>query len=128
MNELMESLTNHMTEVDDTKLSPSREKIMMALLNPEFIGLSVTEKCKRIGVSREAWYRAIRDEKFMKIVNKTSLDVLKENIAGVMGALVKSASNPSSKSNADRKLFFELTGHSMKEFAGHNVICIKVGD
>lgn len=128
MNDLIKSLTNSMTEVDDTKLSPTREKIMMALLNPEFIGLSVTEKCQRIGVSREAWYRAIRDEKFMKIVNKTSLDVLKENISGVMGALVKSASNPSSKSNADRKLFFELTGYAMNELAGQNVICIKVGD
>ena len=117
-----------LTESDAPRLSPAREKILAALLNPEFIGLTTTEKCNRINVSRQSWYKALRDSEFMELVNKTSLDVLKENIAGVMGALIKSASNPSSKSNADRRLFFELTGHVMKEFAGQNIVVIKVDD
>lgn len=117
-----------LTESDAPRLSPTREKILAALLNPEFIGLTTTEKCNRINVSRQSWYKALRDSEFMELVNKTSLDVLKENVAGVMSALIKSASNPSSKSNADRRLFFELTGHVMKEFAGQNVLVVKLND
>jgi hypothetical protein len=126
MDEIEGVKDNYLTESDAPRLSPAREKILMALLNPEFIGLTVTEKCQRIGVSRQAWYTALHDEKFMELVNKTSLDVLKEGVAGVMAALLKSASNPSPKSNPDRRLFFELTGHTMKEFGGQNIVVVKV--
>lgn len=122
MNEEMGLSTNIETEVDDVHLTPSREKILTALLNPEFIGLTVTEKCKQIGVSRQAWYMALHDSEFMALVNKTSLDVLKDGIAGAMTALLKSASNPSPKCNPDRRLFFELTGHTSKEVPGNFVI------
>lgn len=126
MNNDMELSTISVTEVDNGKLTPAREKILTALLNPEFIGLTVTEKCQRISVSRQAWYTALHDADFMELVNKTSLDVLKEGVASVMAALLKSASNPSSKSNPDRRLFFELTGHTMKEFGGQNVVVVKI--
>ena len=129
-NEIMvrdvEIVDDAVTGTDNIHLTPTREKIMTALLNPEFIGLTVTEKCKRISVSRQAWYEAIHNEQFMELVNKTSLDVLKEGIAGVMAALLASASNPSSKCNADRRLFFELTGHTMKEFGGQNIVIVKI--
>lgn len=114
-----------LTESDVPHLSPAREKILQALLNPEFVGLTVTEKCQRIGVSRQAWYVALHDPAFMELVNKTSLDVLKEGISGVMAALLKSASNPSPKSNPDRRLLFELTGHTTKEING-NYILVKI--
>lgn len=126
MNEAEQITDITVTESDGPQLTPAREKILMALLNPEFVGLTVTEKCQRIDVSRQAWYVALHDPIFMELVNKTSLDVLKENVASVMGALIKSASNPSSKSNPDRRLFFELTGHTMKEFGGQNVVVIKI--
>ncbi len=127
MDEIVE-VYNNPTVNDEQRLSPTREKILIALLNPEFVGLTVTEKCQRIGVSRQAWYCALHDSAFMELVNKTSLDVLKENIVGVMNALIKSASNPSSKSNSDRRLFFELTGHTMKDFSGQNIVIIKMDD
>lgn len=118
----MEMSTKNATEVDNMHLTPSREKILTALLNPEFIGLTVSEKCRRIEVSRQAWYDALHDSEFMALVNKTSLDVLKEGIAGAMAALLKSASNPSPKCNPDRRLFFELTGHTAKEVPGNFII------
>ena len=127
MDELIRCNDN-ITESDVPHITPSREKILTALLNPEFIGLTVTEKCQRIDVSRQAWYMALHDSEFMDIVNKTSLDVLKEGISGAMAALLASASNPSPKCNPDRRLFFELTGHTMKEFGGQNVLIIKMDD
>jgi len=36
--------------------------------------------------------------------------------------LLKSASNPSPRCNPDRRLFFELTGHTTKEVSGNYVI------
>lgn len=116
MSDIVEyDVNNSMTDIDVCHLSAARERILQALLNPEFIGLSITEKCQRINVSRQAWYVALHDSKFMEFVNKTSLDVLKENIAPVMAALSKSAASPNPRSNPDRRLFFELTGHTYKE-------------
>lgn len=128
MDENMELSTIIDTEVDVSSLSPQRERILQALINPEFAGLSVAERCQRIGVSRQSWYVAKHDPKFMELVNKLQYDMLKDGVSGAMAALIKSASNPSPKSNPDRRLLFELTGHSAKELTGQNVIVINVRD
>lgn len=126
MDENTEEKGISVTEADDLCLSPTREKILQALINPEFAGLNVTERCQRIDISRQAWYNAKHDPKFMEIVNKMQYDMLRDSVSGAMSALIKSASNPSPKSNPDRRLLFELTGHSVKELIGQNIIIVNV--
>ena len=123
MNELVGVKDKYLTESDAPPI-PAREKILMALLNPEFIGLTVTEEVSTDRCFRQAWYTALHDPAFMELVNKTSLDVLKEGISVLWRHCLKCLKS-SPKSNPDRRLLFELTGHTAKEING-NYILVKI--
>ncbi|NSW92869.1 MAG: hypothetical protein HPY74_19885 [Firmicutes bacterium] len=114
-----------LTRKDEYKLSPTREKILEAMVNPEFLGLSITEKCQRIGVSRESWYQALRDEKFMELVGKTSLDLVREKLGEILASSIKTAITCGSRGYQDRRMLLELAGLLRPENEGIIIINVK---
>jgi len=125
MSELVELSTNNTTKVDDYTPTPAEIRILEIVLNPEYAGKSVTEKCQAANVSRETWYKSHKKKEFRELVNKTSLDLVRDGLGEVIAALKKSASNPSPKANPDRRLLFELAGVS-KVADGDKIMIINV--
>lgn len=110
MNELIE-IDNSVTEINESHLTPAREKILEALLNPEFLGLSITEKCNLIGISRNCWYKAIKDQSFMSLVKKTNIDLIKESAHEIIAASKKVAINSGARGFNDRRMLLEMSGY-----------------
>jgi hypothetical protein len=125
MNDLMELSTNNMTQVDDYSPTPSELRILEVSLNPEHAGKNITEKCQLANVSRETWYKSFRKPGFKELVNKTSLDLVRDGLGDAISALRKAASNPSPKANPDRRLLFELAGVS-KVAEGNSLMIVNV--
>lgn len=90
--------------------TPKEKDLIIELSNPDNLGKTVTEICRRAGVSRDLYYDAIKKPHFQRIVDELSALLIKENLTRVYWALTKSASNPSPSNHPDRKLFLELAG------------------
>lgn len=101
---------DNITTIDKPHLTPAREKILEAMMNPEYLGLTTTEKCKRINVSRQAWYSALKDSEFMDIVSKTSIDLIKERIGDIVTASVKVATSSGARGFQDRQMLLKMAG------------------
>lgn len=107
MNEL---LTNNTMIVDEYKPTTAEERMLEVLLNPESTGKNTTEKCQLADVSRETWYKAFKKPGFVKLVNETSVDLIREKVSDVLNATYKSAMTEGAKGFQDRKILLEMAG------------------
>lgn len=124
-NELMESGGIIPTETDGYSPTPAEVRILEVSLNPEHAGKNITEKCRVAEVSRDTWYEAFKKPGFKNLVNKTSVDLVRDGLGDAVAALRKAASNPSPKANPDRRLLFELAGVS-KVADGDKIMIVNV--
>lgn len=124
-NELMESGGIIPTETDEYSPTPAEVRILEVSLNPEHAGKNITEKCRVAEVSRDTWYEAFKKPGFKNLVNKTSVDLVRDGLGDAVAALRKAASNPSPKANPDRRLLFELAGVS-KVADGDKIMIVNV--
>lgn len=127
MNEIEGVKHNYLTENDEYSPTPAELRILEVCLNPEHAGVSITERCQLADVSRETWYKSFRKPEFNELVNKTSLDLIRDGLGDALAALKKSAANPSPKANPDRRLLFELAGVS-KVADGDKIVIYNVGE
>jgi hypothetical protein len=126
VNEIEGVKHNYLTENDEYSPTPAEMRIIEVSLNPEHAGKSITERCQLADVSRETWYKSFRKPEFNELVNKTSLDLIRDGLGDALAALKKSAANPSPKANPDRRLLFELAGVS-KVADGDKIMIVNVG-
>ena len=114
-----------LTETDKYSPTPAEVRILEVSLNPEHAGKNVTEKCRVAKVSRDTWYEAFKKPGFKNLVNKTSVDLVRDGLGDAVAALRKAASNPSPKANPDRRLLFELAGVS-KVADGDKIMIVNI--
>lgn len=97
-----------MTKNDKYKPTTAEKKLLEVLLNPENIGKSVTELCTLAKISRNKYYDAMRNGNFVRLVNDTTLDLIKGKIHNVLNATYTHALNV--KGHQDRKLLLTMAG------------------
>ena len=94
MNELIGRHDN-ITIMNEYRPSPSEERLLETLLNPENVGKSITAKCKLAEISRTTYYELMDKPEFLKLYNKSGIDLIKSEIAPLIQVGVKEAMNGS---------------------------------
>lgn len=95
--------------VDEYKPTTNERKLIEALCNPENRKLNVTELCKVVGISREAYYRMFRKPQFVEYYKRVQFEAVKQNAAKVLAASIEYAINDP-KCHQDRKMILEMAG------------------
>lgn len=73
------------------KPTPCEEKLILALANPENIGLSITDLCHVAGISRKTYYEAFKKPEFVQMCRETSFDLVKQAVMPVINTFVREA-------------------------------------
>lgn len=125
MSEDMVLSTILQTQVDNKRLTPTDEKCLWAMVNPEYFGLPVTERCKRENVSRQAYYDRIKDPEFMRLVNDMSKDLVRDKAADILNASIKCATTSGARGYQDRRMLLEMLGVVVEKKLEGNVMLVK---
>lgn len=110
MNELIEYEGKNTINTDVVKLTPAEQRLLEALLNPESSGKSVTEKCQMADISRETYYKTLKKVEFTNLLNKTAVDLVKENVVEIISAARKVAVNSGARGFQDRQMLLKMAG------------------
>ena len=127
MSEEMALSTNNLTEVNNRRLTPVDEKCLWAMINPEYYGLSISERCKKEGISRPTYHSRLKDPEFMALVNKASVDLIKDKAADILAASVKVATSSGARGYQDRRMLLEMLGLVVKE-NDNRILIVNIGE
>lgn len=89
--------------------TPSEEKLLKVLLDPNNLGKSITEKCKIAGVARNTYYDALKKPKFTALLKDVSFVLLKGILPDIINASYDNAITP--QGHLDRKMLLTLGGY-----------------
>ena len=73
------------------KPTPSEEKLLEVLLNPQHRMKSITDICKIAEISRTTYYEAFSKPQFVEIYKQRSIELVKQQVAPVINAFVQEA-------------------------------------
>jgi len=102
-------LSNKLTNVDAYKPTAAEERLLEVLLNPQFFGKSVTEKCQEAEISREWYYQTMRKSEFCEYYNEQ----VKGNLKSSVGEIIQATVNFGKRfpgNHQDRKILLEMAG------------------
>ena len=94
------------TQANTYKPTPAEKKLLEVLVNPEHLGKTVMAICKVAGISRFKYYDAMKKEPFRKLVNDTTMDLIKGKASDVLNAAYKYALTE--KGFQDRKMILTI--------------------
>ncbi|MGX4686318.1 phBC6A51 family helix-turn-helix protein [Vagococcus sp. JNUCC 83] len=95
-----------LTKDNKYKTTPAEKRLLEVLVNPDYLGKSITEICKVAGISRFKYYDAMKKEEFRQLVNDTTMDLIKGKAADVLNATYKFAMTD--KGHQDRKMLLTI--------------------
>ncbi|MEO1768281.1 phBC6A51 family helix-turn-helix protein [Candidatus Enterococcus ferrettii] len=99
---------SEVTKSDKYRPTAAEKKLLEVLINPEYVGDSITSICKAANVSRKKYYDAMGKEAFVNLVNETTMDLIKGKASDVLNATYKYALKE--KGHQDRKLILTIAG------------------
>lgn len=97
-----------MTETDNYRLTPAGKRLYLVMIDPEHVGKSVTDICEIAEISRDTYYRFMKEEGFVNLVKDTSLKLVESRIGDVVNATYKYSL--SERGHSDRKLLLTMAG------------------
>lgn len=96
-----------MTKGDSLKRLEGKQRSLAELLvNPDFDG-TVTDACRKVGISRNTFYRWLRDPNFKGALEAAIDDYTDSELAHIWRSLIRKAESGSVEA---AKLYFELKG------------------
>lgn len=90
------------------KPTRAEKKLLEALLNPNNIGKTVEDLCLVAGIGRNTYYTAMKKPDFVKLVNDTTLDLIKGKVGDILNASYLYALTE--KGFQDRKILLQMAG------------------
>lgn len=97
-----------MTEKDKYKPTAAEKRLLEVLINPAYLGKSVTELCNLAEISRNKYYDAMKKKDFQSLVADTTQDLIKGKIGDVLNATYKYSLT--AKGHQDRKVLLTMAG------------------
>ena len=97
-----------MTIDDKYRPTQAEKKLLEVLVNPENVGKSVTELCNLAEVSRNTYYKAMKNEEFRDFVTNTTVELVMGKVGDVVNATYKHALGE--RGHQDRKLLLTMAG------------------
>lgn len=96
------------TKSDIYKPTAAEKRLLEALVNPNSVGLPVQDLCNLANISRNTYYKTMRNSDFVKLVNDTTLDLIKGKVSDVLNASYTFALTE--KGFQDRKILLQMAG------------------
>lgn len=87
--------------------TPSEDKLLVELVNPNNFGDSITDICNKAVVSRNVFYDMRVKEGFWDFYIKLKMDMIKDKVGDLYDATFNFATK-NAKNHSDRKLLFEM--------------------
>ena len=97
-----------MTKSDKWRMSTAGEKLFKVLIDPQYLGKNVDELCQIADVSRDTYYRLMKDDNFTHEVTETSRKLVMAKIGDVINATYDNAIGE--RGHQDRKLLLTMAG------------------
>ena len=80
-----------MTKSDIYTMTAAGKKLFQVLIDPQYLGKNVDELCQIADVSRDTYYRLMKDERFTQEVTNTSKQLVMAKIGDVINATYENA-------------------------------------
>lgn len=96
------------TRGNDYKPTAAEKRLLEVLINPNNLGKSITHICELANISRRKYYDAIKKDDFNNLVNKITMDILKNKASNVLNATYKYSLEE--KGHQDRKMLLNILG------------------
>ena len=100
---------NNQAKTDEYSPTPAEIKLVEVLLNPESYKKSITEKCQMAGISRDSYYRIMKNPEFCEYYNEQ----VRANIKSSVGEIIQATRNFGTRfpgNHQDRKILLEMAG------------------
>ena len=97
-----------MTKSDKYTMTSAGKKLFQVLIDPQYLGKNVDELCQIADVSRDTYYRLMKDERFTQEVTNTSKQLVMGKIGDVINATYENAIGE--RGHQDRKLLLTMAG------------------
>ena len=88
--------------------TPAEKKLLEVLVSPENTGKSVQDLCNLANISRFKYYQAMKKPGFVKLLNDTTLELIKGKVSDVLNASYTFALTE--KGFQDRKILLQMAG------------------
>lgn len=96
------------TKVNEYRPTKAENRLLEALVNPDNVGKNVEEMCSVAEVAKNTYYKAMKKPDFVKLVNETTLDLIKSKVSDVLNASYTFALTD--KGFQDRKILLQMAG------------------
>lgn len=96
------------TKSDIYKPTAAEKRLLETLVNPNSVGLPVQDLCNLANISRNTYYKTMKKPDFVKLVNETTLDLIKGKVSDVLNASYTFALTE--KGFQDRKILLQMAG------------------
>ena len=96
------------TKPNEYRPTKAEKKLLEALINPDNVGLNVEDMCAVAKISKNTYYTAMKKPDFIKLVNETTLDLVKGKVSDVLNASYLYALTE--KGFQDRKIILQMSG------------------
>src|SRR5699024_11395126 len=80
-----------MTKSDIYTMTAAGKKLFQVLIDPQHLGKNVDELCQIADVSRDTYYRLMKDDRFTQEVTNTSKQLVMAKIGDVINATYENA-------------------------------------
>ena len=97
-----------MTKSDIYTMTAAGKKLFQVLIDPQHLGKNVDELCQIADVSRDTYYRLMKDDRFTQEVTDTSKQLVMAKIGDVINATYENAIGE--RGHQDRKMLLTMAG------------------
>ena len=97
-----------MTKSDIYTMTAAGKKLFQVLIDPQYLGKNVDELCQIADVSRDTYYRLMKDDRFTQEVTNTSKQLVMAKIGDVINATYENAIGE--RGHQDRKMLLTMAG------------------
>jgi hypothetical protein len=80
-----------MTISNEYTPTPAEMKLLKVFLNPENVGVSITGKCEKAGISRNTYYEAMKKKDFVELLNHSTMEMLRGEMNDIIKVFAKKA-------------------------------------
>ena len=96
------------TKVNEYRPTKAENRLLEALVNPDNVGKNVEEMCSVAEVAKNTYYKAMKKPDFVKLLNDTTLELIKGKVSDVLNASYTFALTE--KGFQDRKILLQMAG------------------
>ena len=101
-------MSKNQTNDNIYRQTPAEKKLLEVLVSPENTGKSVQDLCNLANISRFKYYQAMKKPDFVKLLNDTTLELIKGKVSDVLNASYTFALTE--KGFQDRKILLQMAG------------------